>query len=334
MPESTQPLGAATRADGVAVSSSRKTIYVAILANVGIAVAKCVGFAFTGSSAMLSEAIHSVVDCGNGGLLLLGQRLSSRPANQTHPFGYGKELYFWTLIVALLIFILGGGVSITEGIAHIRHPAASADAAWAYSILLVSLAFEGYSFYVSVKEFKAANPGPILAAIKASKDPSAFTVIFEDLAALLGLLTALVGIYLSHSMGWLLADGIASVLIGVLLLSVAVLLILKCKTLLVGEGADQATLSHIRSIAQADPDIDQAGYPFTMYFGPHTVLLTMNVQFRKGLLLAGVEATIDRVELAIRAAYPDIRNIYLEVDSLRPRAAADLPFPAETEPLP
>ena len=302
------------------MSSSRKTIYVAILANVGIAVAKVVGFVFTGSSAMLSEAIHSLVDCGNGGLLLLGQRLSARPADETHPFGYGKELYFWTLIVALLIFIVGGGVSIVEGVAHILHPAAAEDALWAYGILIISLGFEGYSFYVSIREFREANPGqPMLRAIEQSKDPSSFTVIFEDSAALLGLLTALLGIFLSHTFGWLRADGIASVVIGLLLISVALLLIVKSKTLLVGEGAEQPTLINIRAITQADRDVDRAGYPFTMYFGPHTVLLTMNVQFRKGLEAGAIEAAIDRVEIAIRATHPEITNIYLEVDSLRPR---------------
>ncbi len=302
------------------MSSSRKTIYVAILANIGIAVAKVVGFVFTGSSAMLSEAIHSLVDCGNGGLLLLGQRLSARPADETHPFGYGKELYFWTLIVALLIFIVGGGVSIVEGIEHILQPAAAEDALWAYGILIVSLAFEGYSFYVSIKEFKQANQGqPMLRAIEQSKDPSSFTVIFEDSAALLGLVTALIGIFLSHTFGWLRADGIASVIIGLLLISVAFLLIVKSKTLLVGEGAEQPTLLHIRAITQADVDIDRVGYPFTMYFGPHTVLLTMNVQFRKGLEAAAIEAAVDRIETAIRGRHPEITNIYLEVGSLGPR---------------
>jgi cation diffusion facilitator family transporter len=300
------------------LSSSRKTIYVAILANVGIAIAKIVGFVFTGSSAMLSEAIHSLVDCGNGGLLLLGQRLSSRPADQAHPFGYGKELYFWSLIVALLIFVLGGGISIAEGIDHIRHPVAGEEAIWAYCILGVSILFEGYSFVVSIKEFKAANNGrPLLQAIKASKDPSGFTVIFEDAAALLGLLTALIGIYLSHTFGWLRADGIASVVIGALLITVAVLLIVKCKALLIGEGAEAATLQNIRHIVQSDPDVDHAGYPFTMYFGPHTILLTMNVQFRKGIDATATEASIDRVEAAIRNAHPDIQHIYLETDSFR-----------------
>ena len=168
----------------------------------------------------------------------------------------------------------------------------------------------------------------MLQAIQASKDPSSFTVIFEDFAALLGLLTALAGIAMSHFLGWERADGIASVVIGLLLISVAFLLIIKCKTLLIGEGVDGEALGQIRAIAQADPDVEEAGYPFTMFFGPHTILLTMNVQFRDGLSGRGIEATVGRVETAIRAANPDIRNIYLEVDTLRAQGEANSEFPA------
>lgn len=313
------------------MASSNKSIYVAILANLGIAVAKVVGFLFTRSSAMLSEAIHSLVDCGNGGLLLLGKRLSSRPPDETHPFGHGKELYFWTLIVALLIFVLGGGVSIAEGISHIRHPVVSNDASWAYAILGVSILFEAYSFIVCIKEFReSTGHQPMLRAIQQSKDPSIFTVLFEDAAALLGLLIALVGIFLSQHFGWHRADGIASVVIGLLLISVAVLLIIKCKALLIGEAADKPTLDAIRSIARADPDVERAGYPFTMYFGPHTILLTMNVQFRKALQGSEIEAAIDRIEATIRTDYPDIRNIYLEVDTLRKHEGENSAFPLGT----
>ena len=301
-------------------SSSRKTIFVAIAANVGIAVAKVVGFVFTGSSAMLSEAIHSLVDCGNGALLLFGQRQSRKPADETHPFGHGKELYFWSLIVALLIFVLGGGISIAEGIAHIRHPAPTEDALWAYVILAVAFFFEGYSFLVSVREFRTeTSHQPIFRAIHQSKDPSIFTVLFEDTAALLGLVTAFLGILLSHSFRWPLADGIASVLIGLILLTVASLLIIESKGLLIGEGADRTTLHAIRELATADADVDQVAYPFTMYFGPHAVLLTMNVQFRRGITAEAIERAIARIETTIRASFPDVRYIYLEVGSMRSR---------------
>ena len=298
--------------------SARKTIFVAIAANVGIAVAKIVGFAFTGSSAMLSEAIHSVVDCGNGALLLFGERQSQKPADETHPFGHGKELYFWSLIVALLIFVLGGGISIAEGISHVRHPAAPEDATWAFAILGIAFLFESYSFVVSIREFRAeTGNAPIVHAIHQSKDPSVFTVVFEDTAALLGLITAFLGILLSHSLGWLRADGIASIVIGLILLTVATLLIVESKGLLVGEGADRRTLHTIRTLASADPDVDQVAYPFTMYFGPHAVLLTMNVQFRRDLPANAIESAIHRIEHAIRTAHPEIKYIYLEVGSIR-----------------
>ncbi len=308
-------------------SSSRKTIFVAIAANVGIAVAKIVGFVFTGSSAMLSEAIHSVVDCGNGALLLFGQKQSRKPADETHPFGYGKELYFWSLIVALLIFTLGGGISIAEGIAHTRHPAPTEDATWAYAILGIAFLFEGYSFLVSVREFRAeTNNAPILHAIHQSKDPSIFTVLFEDTAALLGLVTAFIGILLSHRFGMPRADGIASVVIGLILFAVATLLIIESKGLLVGEGADRKTLHAIRALATTDPDVEEVAYPFTMYFGPHAILLTMNVQFRAGLPAESIARAIHRIESTIRATFPDIHYIYLEVGFLRSHNPTIEPF--------
>ena len=301
-------------------SSSHRTIFVAIAANVGIAVAKVVGFLFTGSSAMLSEAIHSLVDCGNGALLLFGQKQSRKPADETHPFGHGKELYFWSLIVALLIFVLGGGISIAEGISHLRHPVATADALWAYAILGVAFLFEGYSFLVTIKEFRAETKNqPILHAIHQSKDPSIFTVLFEDTAALLGLVTALVGIFLSHNLHLPRADGVASIVIGLILLTVASLLIIESKGLLIGEGADRATLQAVRSLALADADVDQVACPFTMYVGRHAMLLSMNVQFRGGIRADAIERAIARVEATIRASFPDIHYIYLEVGSMRSR---------------
>ncbi|MGI4758622.1 MAG: cation diffusion facilitator family transporter [Janthinobacterium lividum] len=299
------------------MSSSRKSIYVAIAANVAIAAAKLVGFVFTGSAAMLSEAIHSAVDCGNGALLLLGLKRSLQPADETHPFGYGKELYFWSLIVAVLVFVLGGGVSIWEGLEHALHPTAPASPVWNYAILGCAFVFEGYALFVSVREFREAHPGePLIAAIHASKDPSSFTVIFEDTAATLGLVAAFVGVWLSNSFGLHRADGIASVCIGLLLMGVAILLIVECKALLVGEGADRATLRDIRRMAGGDPAVMAVGLPLTMYFGPHNALLTMNVQFRPGLNVEAMQAAIRRIESAIQKSYPDIRQIYLEAGSL------------------
>ncbi|MEK6396991.1 MAG: cation diffusion facilitator family transporter [Terriglobus sp.] len=300
------------------MAESRKSIYAAIAANLGIAIAKGVGFAFTGSSAMLSEAIHSLVDSGNGALLLVGLNRSARPADELHPFGYGKELYFWSLIVAVLVFVLGGGVSIWEGVEHVVHPLPAEKPIWNYAILGVALLFEGWSLVIALKEFRHSHPNqPMWQAIRSSKDPSGFTVIFEDSAATAGLVAAFIGVWLSSTFGWLRADGIASIVIGLLLMTVATLLIRECRALLVGEGADRETLRVIRETVSSDPDVEAAGRPLTMYFGPHHALLNMDVRFRATLQGAGIDQAIDRIETAIKLRCPDIQQIYLETDSLR-----------------
>ena len=307
-----------SRVHRIGMAESRKSIYAAIAANLGIAVAKGVGFTFTGSSAMLSEAIHSLVDCGNGALLLVGLNQSAKPADEVHPFGYGKELYFWSLIVAMLVFVLGGGVSIWEGFEHALHPVPPQSPAWNYSILGVAILFEGWSMYVAVREFRHSHPNqPMWQAIRASKDPSSFTVVFEDGAALAGLVVALVGVWFSSSLGLHRADGIASIVIGLVLMTVAVLLVRECRALLVGEGADAETLRAIREVVRNDADVEEAGAPLTMYFGPHHALLNMNVRFRGSLQGAGIDDAIDRIEAGIKQRCPDIQQIYLEVDSLR-----------------
>ena len=298
---------------------SSTAVLTAIGANLAIAAAKFTAFAFTGSSAMLSEAIHSLVDTGNGGLLLLGQRQSRRPADETHPFGYGKELYFWALLVALLIFLIGGGASFFEGIEHLRHPRPIESPLWSYITLTLALLFEGYSLLVGLREFREAEHRPASwRAIHASKDPTNFTVIFEDTAALAGLVIALVGTLLSQLLGWTRADGVASILIGLTLMAVAVLLVVESKALLVGEGADLSTLQEIRRLALAIPGVDRVGYPMTMYFGPTTLLLNLNVRFAATLSRDAIESTIDRIELALRTRFPHIRHIFLEAESLRP----------------
>ena len=299
-------------------SSSNKAIFAAIAANVIIAVAKFVGFHFTDSSAMFSEGIHSLVDTGNGGLLLLGLHLSRKRSDETHPFGYGKELYFWTLIVALLVFVLGGVVSVVEGVSHIQNPRPLEAHYWNYAILAVSFLSEGSALFVSLREFRRCQGRlSVWRTIQESKDPSTFTVIFEDTAALLGLITAGLGIYLSQALKIPQLDGAASVLIGLILATVALLLVMKSKTLLVGEGADRFVLRDIRQLALLDEAVERVGYPLTMYFGPHNILLTMNVQFRKDLSGASIEKSVDRIEAAIRNNHPDICHIYLEADAVR-----------------
>ena len=261
-------------------SGSKKAIFAAIAGNLAVAVSKFVAAAITGSSAMLAEGIHSLVDTGNGGLLLLGVRLSKQPPDAAHPFGYGKELYFWTLVVAILIFALGGGISVYEGINHVRHPSALHDPTANYIVLGLAMLFEGFALVVAYREFVSVNPGrSIWKGIKHSKDPTTFTVLFEDAAAMLGLVVAFVGIFLSHRFDEPRLDGAASIIVGTILGVVAVLLAWETKGLLVGEGADPATIRAVRALAEADPGVERISDPLTMHVGPPTVLLTMDIQF-------------------------------------------------------
>jgi cation diffusion facilitator family transporter len=303
----------------MATASSKFAIYAAIGANLAIAIMKFVAAALTGSSAMVSEGIHSLVDTGNGGLLLFGIHKSKQPADATHPFGYGKELYFWSLIVAVLIFGVGGGISIYEGIAHLLHPRPLEDPFWSYLVLGFAAVFEGLVFVVAFRAFQAlkGEDESIWQAIKSSKDPTTFTVLFEDAAAMLGLIFAFVGIFLAHQFENPYLDGVASVCIGLLLAAVAVVLAYESKGLLVGEGTDPQTLEKIRKLAEADPGVKKMLMPLTMHFGPDTVLLTVDIEFHKRLSATEVEEAVDRLDKSIRTRYPNIKHIYIQAGAIR-----------------
>ena len=299
-------------------AESKTAIFAAIGGNLAIAIMKFAAAAFTGSSAMLSEGIHSLVDTGNGGLLLLGIHKSKQPADATHPFGYGKELYFWSLIVAVLIFGVGGGISIYEGITHLIHPSPLEDPFWSYVVLGLAVVFESIVFVIAFRAFQAlkGEDENIWQAIKSSKDPTTFTVLFEDAAALLGLIVAFAGIFLAHYFNNPYLDGAASILIGVILASVAVFLAYESKGLLVGEGADPETLENIRKLAEAAAGVEKVINPLTMYFGPRTILLTVDIEFDKKLSAMEVEEAVDRLEKNIRSQYPDIKHIYIEAGAI------------------
>lgn len=299
-------------------AESKLAIYAAIGGNLAIAIMKFTAAAFTGSSAMLSEGIHSLVDTGNGGLLLLGIHKSSRRADAAHPFGYGKELYFWSLIVAVLIFGVGGGISIYEGIVHLITPSALDDPFWSYIVLGLAMVFEGFVFVIAFRAFQSlkGDEQNIWEAIKASKDPTTFTVLFEDAAALLGLIVAFVGIFLANQFNNPYLDGAASVAIGVILTTVAGFLIYESKGLLVGEGADPQTLKDIRKLAESDPAVRRVINPLTMHFGPNTMLLTMDIEFDGKLSAAKVNEAVDRLEKSIKNQYPAIKYIYIEAGSV------------------
>jgi cation diffusion facilitator family transporter len=297
-------------------------IYGAIGANVAIAVTKFVVAGITGSSAMLSEGIHSGVDTGNGILLLVGTHLSERPASAEHPFGHGKELYFWSLIVVVLIFGVGGGVSFYEGVMHWRHPAPLEDAKWNYIVLGAAALFEGTSLGIAVRQFlREAKGRPFWKSLHGSKDPTTFTVMAEDGAALAGLAIAAGGVCASHVLNIPELDGLASMLIGLLLAGVAVLLIHESRSLLVGEGIRPETARRIRELANSHPEIEHVGTPLSMYLVRDAVLLTLDVEFRDGTPAERVASTVAALEREVRQQFPVIRHIYVEAARLAGRAA-------------
>lgn len=272
---------------------------------------------FTGSAAMLSEGIHSLVDSSNGVLLLWGRHASRKRADIEHPFGYGKELYFWTLIVAVLIFAIGGGMSIYEGITTVSRGHESSYGPWNYAVLAFAAVFEAVTVVIAARDFRRTEgKGGFWNCIRASKDPTVFTVLLDNLAALAGLAIAFLGIFLGHVLGLAYLDGVASILIGLILAAVAVVLAMESKGLLIGEGMDKAKLEAIRRLAESDRAVVQVGGPLTMYFGPQSILLALDVQFEKGLSADEVTAAVDRMEKSIRSQYPNIQRIFIEAESL------------------
>jgi cation diffusion facilitator family transporter len=298
---------------------SVKVIYAAIVANLGIAVSKFVVAGITGSAAMLAEGIHSAVDTGNELLLLIGERNSTKAPDPKHPFGYGKSLYFWALIVALSVFSLGGGLSIYHGIEALRHPEPLQDATWNYAVLGVSALFEGYSWNVSrVALNKRRKPGASLwQTMRASKDASVFTVFIEDSAALIGLVIAALGIALGHYFDNPYFDPAASVLIGLLLVGAAFTLARETGALLVGESIGPDATRKVRDVFERDPAILSVADLQSMQLGPDEVLLTVAVQFKRGMRIDEVEDAIERLEKTVAALYPSIRHIYFESSALR-----------------
>ena len=295
------------------MSESKVAIYGAIAANVAIAITKFVVAGVTGSSAMMSEAVHSTVDTGNGLLLLVGMHRSKRPASRAHPFGHGKELYFWSLIVAVLIFGLGGGISMYEGVQHMRAPEPLTDPFWNYMVLGAAALFEGASFLVALRQFRSETKGrPFWRALHTSKDPSIYTVLAEDGAALLGLLLAAGGVYASHALDMPVLDGAASVAIGILLAGVAVLLMRESHGLLIGEGIQRETANAIMALAEAHASVARAQPPLSMYMGSNEVLLAMDVEFVAGTSADTVVNTVEAIENEIGKRYPRINRIYIE----------------------
>jgi cation diffusion facilitator family transporter len=301
------------------VAESRLAVYGAIVANVAIAATKFAVAGVTGSSAMLAEAIHSLVDSGNGALLLFGLNRSEQPATEEHPFGHGKELYFWSLIVGVLIFGLGGGISLFEGLQHLREPPPLNEPLWNYVVLAAAAVFEGISFTLAWRQFaRQRGDTPLWQALHVSKDPTTYTVLAEDFAALIGLAIAAAGVYLSHRLQMPRLDALASVLIGLLLAGVAVLLIREARGLLVGEGVKPETARAIRAIAADEPAVRRVGPVLSMYVGAEDVLVTLDIGFAGTTPVSEVALAIQRIEHRIRERFPKIRRISIEAVSELP----------------
>ena len=293
--------------------ASKKVIYAALVGNFLIALTKSAAAAYTNSSAMMSEAVHSIVDCGNQGLLLYGIKKSKKPADKAHPFGYGMELYFWTFVVAILIFAVGAGVSLYEGITKVLSPHPVNDIYINYIVLGIAVIFEGAAWYIAYKEFKASQSDPsLIRSVLKSKDPTIFTVLFEDTAALLGLLTALIGLYLGELLGIPELDGAASIVIGLILASTAILLAYESKGLLLGEAASEDVVQTVEEIVRAKPEIMGINETLTMHMGPQDVLLNLSLDFKDDISAADVERTVTEMEQEIKKRLPEIKRIFIE----------------------
>lgn len=300
-------------------SDSRKVIYAALGANALIAVSKFVAASITGSSAMMSEGVHSVVDTGNQGLLLLGMRRAKRPADAEHPFGYGAEIFFWAFVVAILIFALGAGISIYEGINKLLNPHPIDRPYINYIVLGFAFVFECAAWTIAYKEFRKAQGSRrkfrFFTAVRQSKDPATFTVLFEDSAAMLGLVAAAAGVAAASELGLEWADGVASIVIGAILAGAAILLARETKGLLIGEAASPAVVRGIREIIKDAPDILHINELRTMHLAPHEILLVLSVDFADGISSQRVEAAVSLLESRIKKSYPEVQRVFIEVQA-------------------
>lgn len=302
----------------MAANSSQVVIIAALLGNALIAITKAIAAVITGSSAMFSEAIHSAVDTGNQGLLLYGLHRAKRGPDAQHPYGYGREVYFWAFVVALLVFAVGSGVSIYEGVHKIMEPKPISHPLVNYIVLALAMVFEGGAWIVAFREFRSRMKGKnFFAAVVASKDPSVFAVLLEDSAAMLGLVFAMSGLALAQWLEIPELDGVASVLIGILLAVIAWVLAYETKGLLIGEGADPDVEIDVRRVIAKQSEILRTNEILSMQNGPMDVLVTLSVDFKSGLTSDQVEETISRMEREIRTAQPDVRRVFIEAQSWR-----------------
>ena len=314
------------------MGESRVAIIAALLGNLAIASIKFIASYITGSSAMVSEAIHSMVDSGNQILLLIGLSKSKRRPDLEHPYGHGREVYFWSFVVAVAIFAVGGGVSVYEGVRHMLAPVPIEDPFWNYVVLVSAFVFESITWVFGWRVFRKrlGNQNPLV-AIHRSKDPTNFMVVFEDSAALVGLVIAFLGVYVGHRLGNPYIDGAASILIGVMLALMAAFLAYETKGLLIGEGYDRKTLTKLRGIISSDPAIERLNTVLTLFFGPEDVLLTAEVRFRDRLTARDIRAGVQRIKQRLSTEYPEIKRIYFASEKLNDDGDGNLPDHGEVD---
>ena len=296
-------------------TGSKKVIYAALAGNTLIALTKFIAAGITGSSAMISEGIHSLVDTGNQVLLLYGMKRAKKPADERFPFGHGKEIYFWSFVVAILIFALGAGISIYEGVIHILHPKPVSDTFINYIVLGLAILFEGAAWLFAFKEFTAAKgKWGYIEAVQRGKDPTMFVVLFEDSAAILGLTVALVGILLADLTGILYFDGIASILIGFILGGTAVWLAYETKGLLIGEAANLPVRRGISEIVQKANYVEHVNEILTMHMGPDYILVNISIDFVDDAVAEDIENTVSKMDKEIKQRYPNVKRIFIEAE--------------------
>ncbi len=305
-------------------NATRKVVYAALFGNLLVAIAKFVAAGISGSAAMLSEGVHSLVDTGNEGLLLYGMQRAKAPADERFPFGYGKEIYFWSFVVALLVFSLGAGISLVEGIAHLRHPVRVEDPLINYIVIGLAILFEGYSWSVAVREFSAAKGARgYVEAIRRGKDPTMFAVLFEDTAALLGLVVALASVILGDITGNPYFDGAASVLIGPILAVTAFWLGRETKGLLIGESANSEVVAGIRSLIGSNPEIERVNEILTMHMGPDFILVNISLRVVGYADRASVHSVYETIDDSIKTTFPKVKRVFIEAERGSKVAAPD-----------
>jgi cation diffusion facilitator family transporter len=303
-----------------APTTSTRTLVVALLANLGIAISKFVAAAITGSSAMLTEGVHSVVDCTNQLLLMWGRRAAKRPPDKKHPFGYGRELYFWSFVVAVLVFALGAGVSIYEGIVHIMNPEPAVSPVIAYAVLLIAFLLEGWSTVEAFGDFRRSK-GELgwFKAIRRSKDPPGFIVLLENGAAMAGIIAAAVGLALSQLTGDPFYDGAASVVIGLILAVTSCLLAYESKALLIGEAANPELVAALHDMVQGKKGVTAVGQVLTIHAAPDQITAMLSVDFDDDITARDVEALVWGIEVEAAKRFPMVKRLYL-----RPRSPVDV----------